>query len=153
MAAIFRNPELMAPVIGAMALALLVVGTFRSPLERVLPDTAFPVFGLLYIGLPMSTVLPSAQDNGHVAAGSRCWWCGRATLPRCMWALAGRWTLRRGEPNKTWEGSIASIAASVGIAALRCGWRHAHGAQHRIPVDPAHHAWMGLAVLQNSPGR
>ena len=65
LAAVFRRPELIAPVTGALALALLIVCTFRSPLERVLPDTAYSVFGLLYIGLSMSTLyLLSAEDNG-----------------------------------------------------------------------------------------
>lgn len=121
LAAVFRRPDLMAPVSGAMALALLVVCTFRSPLERVLPDTAYSVFGLLYIGLSMSTLyLLSAEDNGPslllflllvVWAGDiAALYVGRSF---------GRWTLaKRLSPNKTWEGSIASVAASIGVAAL-----------------------------------
>src|SRR6201999_357822 len=49
LAAVFRRPDLMAPVTGALSLALLIMGIFRSPLNRVLPDTAFSVFGLIYI--------------------------------------------------------------------------------------------------------
>ncbi len=121
LAAVFRRPDLMAPVSGALALALLVVCTFRSPLERVLPDTAYSVFGLLYIGLSMSTLyLLSAEDNGPslllflllvVWAGDiAALYVGRSF---------GRWTLaKRLSPNKTWEGSIASVAASIGVAAL-----------------------------------
>jgi len=121
LAAVFRRPDLMAPVSGAMALVLLVICTFRSPLERVLPDTAYSVFGLLYIGLSMSTLyLLSAEDNGPslllflllvVWAGDiAALYVGRSF---------GRWTLaKRLSPNKTWEGSIASVAASIGVAAL-----------------------------------
>ena len=50
-AATFHNRFLILPVIGLCSLMLLIVCSFRSPLERVLPDTAFSVFGLIYIGL------------------------------------------------------------------------------------------------------
>ncbi len=158
LAAVFRVPELMAPVSGALALALLVICTFRSPLERVLPDTAFSVFGLLYVGLPMSTLyLLSAQDNGPslllflllvVWAGDiAALYVGRSF---------GRWTLaKRLSPNKTWEGSIASVAASVGIAALLVwvgGMLTARSIEYlSYPGTYVH--WMGLAVLLNIAGQ
>ncbi len=158
LAVVFRVPELMAPVIGAMALALLVICTFRSPLERVLPDTAFSVFGLLYVGLPMSTLyLLSAQDNGPslllflllvVWAGDiAALYVGRSF---------GRWTLaKRLSPNKTWEGSIASVAASVGIAALLVwvgGILTARSIEYlSYPGTYVH--WMVLAVLLNIAGQ
>lgn len=158
LAAVFRVPELIAPVSGALALALLVICTFRSPLERVLPDTAFSVFGLLYVGLPMSTLyLLSAQDNGPslllflllvVWAGDiAALYVGRSF---------GRWTLaKRLSPNKTWEGSIASVAASVGIAALLVwvgGMLTARSIEYlSYPGTYVH--WMGLAVLLNIAGQ
>ena len=158
LAAVFRVPELMAPVSGAMALALLVICTFRSPLERVLPDTAYSVFGLLYIGLSMSTIyLLSAQDNGPsllmflllvVWAGDiAALYVGRSF---------GRWTLaKRLSPNKTWEGSIASIAASVGVAALLVwggGMLTARGIEYlSYPGTYVH--WIGLSVLLNIAGQ
>ena len=43
-AATFRNRSLILPAIGLCSLVLLVVCSFRSPLERVLPDTAFSIF-------------------------------------------------------------------------------------------------------------
>ena len=158
MAAIFRNPELMAPVIGAMALALLVICTFRSPLERVLPDTAFSVFGLLYIGLPMSTLyLLSAQDNGPslLVFLLLVVWAGDIAALYVGRSL-GRWMLaKRLSPNKTWEGSIASVAASVGIAALLVwlgGMLTARSLEYlSYPGTYVH--WMGLAVLLNIAGQ
>jgi phosphatidate cytidylyltransferase len=154
LAAIFRRPDLMAPVMGAISLALLILCTFRSPLERVLSDTAYSVFGLLYIGLSMSTLyLLSAEDNGPslllflllvVWAGDiAALYIGRAF---------GRWTLApRLSPNKTWEGSIASVAASVGIAALLVwvgGMLTARAVDYvSYPGSYAH--WIGLAVLLN----
>jgi phosphatidate cytidylyltransferase len=158
LAAVFRVPELMAPVSGAMALALLAICTFRSPLERVLPDTAFSVFGLLYVGLPMSTLyLLSAQDNGPslLLFLLLVVWAGDIAalyVGRSM----GRWMLaKRLSPNKTWEGSIASVAASVGIAALLVwlgGMLTARSIEYlSYPGTYVH--WIGLAVLLNIAGQ
>ena len=158
MAATFRRPDLMAPVSGALGLALLVICTFRSPLERVLPDAAYSVFGLLYIGLSMSTLyLLSAEDNGPsllvflllvVWAGDiAALYVGRSF---------GRWTLaKRLSPNKTWEGSIASVAASIGVAVLLMwlgGILAARNLEYlSYPGSYVH--WIGLAVLLNIAGQ
>jgi phosphatidate cytidylyltransferase len=158
LAAIFRRPDLMAPVTGAISLALLIICTFRSPLERVLPDTAFSVFGLLYIGLSMSTIyLVSAEDNGPslLLFLLLVVWCGdiAALYVGRAW---GRWTLaRRLSPNKTWEGSIASVAASILIAVLLVwigGILSAHSIEYlSYPGSFLH--WIGLAVLLNVAGQ
>ena len=55
-AAIFRSFTLILPVVGLCSLTLLLVCGFWSPLERVLPDTAFSLFGLIYCGLALATV-------------------------------------------------------------------------------------------------
>jgi phosphatidate cytidylyltransferase len=158
LAAIFRRPDLMAPVTGAISLALLIICTFRSPLERVLPDTAYSVFGLLYIGLSMSTIyLVSAEDNGPslLLFLLLVVWCGdiAALYVGRAW---GRWTLaRRLSPNKTWEGSIASVAASILIAVLLVwigGILSAHSIEYlSYPGSFLH--WIGLAVLLNVAGQ
>jgi len=158
LAAIFRRPDLMAPVTGAISLALLIICTFRSPLERVLPDTACSVFGLLYIGLSMSTIyLISAEDNGPslLLFLLMVVWCGdiAALYVGRAW---GRWTLaRRLSPNKTWEGSIASVAASILIAVLLVwigGMLSARSIEYlSYPGSFLH--WIGLAVLLNIAGQ
>jgi phosphatidate cytidylyltransferase len=111
----------LVPLVGAIALAVLVTCTFRSPLDRVLPDAAFSVFGVLYIGLSLTTLpLLSQQDNGPsllifllfvVWAGDiaalyigRTW--GRKKLAPAI------------SPGKSWEGSIASMAGSLAVAGL-----------------------------------
>lgn len=111
-----RRPDLIAPLTGAIVLALLIVCAFRSPPNRVLPDAGFSLFGVLYIGLTL-TALPllSAQENGPslllflfcvVWAGDiaalyigRTW--GRKKLAPAI------------SPGKSWEGSIASILGSL----------------------------------------
>jgi phosphatidate cytidylyltransferase len=158
LAAVFRVPELMAPVSGAMALALLVICTFRSPLERVLPDTAYSVFGLLYIGLSMSTIyLLSAADNGPsllVFLLLVVWTGDIAAL--YIGRAFGRWTLApRLSPNKTWEGSIASVMASVAIAValvLAGGMLTARSIEY-LSYPGSYWHWIGLAVLLNIAGQ
>ena len=158
LAAVFRVPELMAPVSGALALALLAICTFRSPLERVLPDAAYSVFGLLYIGLSMSTIyLLSAADNGPsllvflllvVWAGDiAALYVGRAF---------GRWTLApKLSPNKTWEGSMASVVASIAVAValvLVGGTLTARSIEY-LSYPGSYWHWVGLAVLLNIAGQ
>ncbi|MGB7191792.1 MAG: phosphatidate cytidylyltransferase, partial [Acidobacteriaceae bacterium] len=61
----FFRPELLTPLVGAVTLVLLIVCAFRSPLQRVLPDAAFSIFGVLYVGLTLTTLpLLSQQENG-----------------------------------------------------------------------------------------
>jgi phosphatidate cytidylyltransferase len=120
-AAIFRRPDLTAPVIASLSLILFIVCAFRSPVNRVLADTACSVFGLMYIGLSMATLyLLSTQENGPslllflflaVWAGDiAALYIGRAF---------GRFRLAPTiSPNKTWEGSLASVAGSVLITVL-----------------------------------
>jgi phosphatidate cytidylyltransferase len=117
----FFRPEVLAPLTGAIVLALLILCTIRSPLNRVLPDAAYSAFGVLYVGLSLTTLpLLSQQENGAsllvfllfaVWAGDiaalyigRTW--GRKKLAPVI------------SPGKSWEGSAASIVASVAITAL-----------------------------------
>jgi phosphatidate cytidylyltransferase len=154
---VFLRPlDLMAPVIGALALALLVICTFRSPLERVLPDTAYSAFGLLYIGLSMSTLyLLEQQNNGPslLLFLLLVVWTGDIAALYVGRAF-GRWTMApRLSPNKTWEGAAASVAASVLIAVLlvwvaRILILREEGFEYlSYPGSFVH--WIGLAVLLN----
>ena len=63
--ACFLASEYTAPLLGCLSFALFILCAFRSPLPRVLPDSAYSVFGLLYVGLSLMTIpLLSAQENG-----------------------------------------------------------------------------------------
>jgi phosphatidate cytidylyltransferase len=144
----------MAPAIGCLSLVLLVFCAFGSPVNRVLPDTAYAVFGLIYIGFSMSTIpLLSAQENGPslllflllvVWSGDiAALYIGRA------W---GRFKLYpRLSPNKTWEGSIASVFGSIVITLVLirvASVLTAHGINSLYFPGPAMH-WVSLSVLLN----
>ncbi|HEV2277820.1 MAG TPA: phosphatidate cytidylyltransferase [Acidobacteriaceae bacterium] len=154
MAAVFRRPDLMAPALVCLALALFVVCAFRSPVNRVLPDAAYSVFGLIYIGFSMSTLyLLSTQDNGpSLLLFLFCAvWCGDVAALYIGRAF-GRFKLAPTlSPNKTWEGSIASVAGSIGITVLllyianQLTLRNVDALSY--PGTLVH--WIGLAVLVN----
>jgi phosphatidate cytidylyltransferase len=103
------------PVLSALALLLLAWTGFRGPLDRVLPDTALGLFGLVYIAYPLS-LLPMLwnRDDGKplVLFLMVCVWAGdiAALYVGRAW---GRHKLSSLSPNKTWEGSLASVAGSV----------------------------------------
>ena len=113
------------PVLSALALLLLAWTGFRGSLERVLPDTALGLFGLVYIAYPLS-LLPMLwnRDDGKplVLFLMVCVWAGDIAALYVGRAF-GRHKLSTLSPNKTWEGSIASIAGSVlaGLAVVAAG--------------------------------
>jgi phosphatidate cytidylyltransferase len=154
LAAIFRRPDLMAPVIASLTLILFVVCAFRSPVNRALADTAYSVFGLLYIGLSMATLyLLSTQENGPSLLLFLLFavWAGDIAALYIGRAF-GRFKLAPTlSPNKTWEGSIASVAGSILVT---CGLLWASHALADRSIDLLSYPgtmlhWIELAVLVN----
>lgn len=153
-AAIFRRPDWMAPVTAALSLALLVVCSFRSPVSRVLPDTAYSVFGLIYVGLSLSTLyLLSTQDNGPslLLFLFLVVWAGDIAALYIGRAFGRRRLAPTLSPNKTWEGAVASTVGSVLITLLLL-WVAETLTAHSVealnyPGSRWH--WVGLAVPLN----
>jgi phosphatidate cytidylyltransferase len=110
----FHN-EAELPALSLMALLLLAWSGFRAPLERVLADAALGLFGLIYVAYPL-TLIPMIwyRDDGKPLL---------LFLMVSVWAgdiaalyVGRRWgkhKLTPLSPNKTWEGTFASIAGSV----------------------------------------
>jgi phosphatidate cytidylyltransferase len=150
----FRRPEYLEPLIGAIALALLIACAFRSPLNRVLPDAAYSVFGVLYIGLSLTTLpLLSAQENGPSLLVFLLFvvWAGDTTA----FYIGRNWgRLKLApviSPGKSWEGSLASMAGSLAIAAVLF-WLATELQGHDIailsyPGTQVH--WLILAAILN----
>jgi phosphatidate cytidylyltransferase len=113
------------PVLSALGLVLLVWTGFRGVVDRVLPDAASGVFGLVYVAYPL-TLLPMlwTRDDGKplVLFLMVCVWAGDIAA-LYIGRSFGRHKLTRLSPNKTWEGSIASVAGSIlaGLAVVYAG--------------------------------
>lgn len=154
----FRRPEFLSPLLGAITLGLLIVCAFRSPLNRVLPDAAYSVFGVLYIGLTLTTLpLLDAQEEGPSLLVFLLFvvWAGD-TVALYIGRTWGRRKLApKLSPGKTWEGSIASMAGSLAITGFLfwlAATLQARGiAVLSYPGSIAH--WLGLAAILNVAGQ
>src|SRR5882724_780646 len=128
--------DVMLPMLSGLGLLLFTWAALRQPLDRVLPDAAAGIFALFYIAYPL-TLLPLM----------RAMWDGAALLLFLLvavWAgdiaalyigknFGKRKLAPRLSPNKTWEGSIASIVGSV-LAALGVALLGDYLATKDIPV-------------------
>jgi phosphatidate cytidylyltransferase len=151
----FRFPDLLTPLLGGIALILLALCTFRSPLNRILPDTAFSVFGVLYIGLSLITLpLLSAQENGPALLLFLFFavWAGDIAA-LYIGKLFGRHKMAPHlSPGKTWEGAAASLGASA-LSALFLIWLAGFLANHGVNAlsySGSMLHWLLLAVLLNA---
>ncbi len=117
---VFFQPEYTTPALGGSAFLLLGWCAFRLPFPQVLPAAAAGVFALLYTGWSLTTLpLIAAQGNGpslllllflSVWSGDiAAYYVGRHF---------GKHRLTRLSPNKTWEGTAASVAGTLLAAGL-----------------------------------
>ena len=153
-AATFHNRFLVLPVIGLCSLLLLIVCSFRSPLERVLPDTAFSVFGLIYIGLTLATIplVWVQQDGPSLLIFLFCVvWTGDVAALYVGRSLGRRKLAPQISPNKTWEGSAASLAGSLLIAGALVALSRTLESRSIFTLHFAGPLarWLGLAVVLN----
>lgn len=152
--AAFWRPELLASLAGAITLALLIVCAFRSPLDRALADAAFSVFGVLYIGLSLTTLpLLSQWDNGPSLLIFLLFviWAGDTTALYIGRTWGRRKLAPAISPGKSWEGSIASMGGSLIVTGLLL-WLSVFLQTHGIiilsyPGTVIH--WLILAVIIN----
>ncbi|MFZ0663789.1 MAG: phosphatidate cytidylyltransferase [Acidobacteriaceae bacterium] len=154
----FLRPEFLTPLVGAITLALLILCAFRSPLQRVLPDSAFSIFGVLYIGLSLTTLpLLSQQENGSSLLIFLLFvvWSGD-TLALYIGRTWGRKKLAPAiSPGKSWEGAAASLAGSLIITGILL-WVSSTLQAHGIGIlsYPGSVAgWLVLAVIVNIAGQ
>lgn len=116
----FEWPDRVAILFGILSLALLVYCTFSRAVERVMGDAAASIFCLFYVGVTLLS-LPSlrTESNGPSVI---------VFLFFVVWAgdiaalYVGRYMGRRKmapsiSPQKTWAGAVASLLASVVVAA------------------------------------
>ena len=155
---IFRRPDFLGPLLGALSLALFALCAFRSPTSRVLPDTAYSVFGMLYIGVPLTTLpLLSEQENGPSLLLFLFFvvWAGDVAALYVGRAWGRRKLAPAISPGKTWEGAMASVVGSllVGLLLLELAASLSRGNFGRLssllsyPGSIAR--WLVLAVMLN----
>ena len=154
-AATFEWPDQTSTILGILVFMLLVVCTFTSPTDRALPDMSAALFCLLYTGFTLIS-LPAlhAQNNGPslVVFLFCAVWAGD-TAALYIGRPFGRHKLApRLSPQKTWEGSIASVAGSLlaagallGIASYLARWNSVALSY----ADEAWWYWLILAVIIN----
>jgi phosphatidate cytidylyltransferase len=151
-AATFVSPALILPALGLCSLVLVLVCSFGSRLERVLRDSAFSIFPLLYIGLTLATLplLWVQPDGPSLLIFLFCIvWTGDVAALYVGRSFGRHKLAPQISPNKSWEGSAASVAGSLLIAALLvylARWLESRAAL-RFPGPLIR--WLGLAVLLN----
>jgi phosphatidate cytidylyltransferase len=113
--------ESQLPILSALTVALFAWNGFRIPLNRVLPDTSQGLFGLFYVAYPLTLIpLLWKQEDGPalVLFLMVCVWSGDIAALYIGKNFGKRKLAPRLSPNKTWEGSIASVVGSVFAAGL-----------------------------------
>jgi phosphatidate cytidylyltransferase len=147
--ATFENPGRLLPALGLAGLLLFILCAFRSPVDRVLPDTAYSVFALLYCGLTMTTVplLWKQPGGSSLLIFLLCIvWSGDIAALYVGRAYGRHKLAPRLSPNKSWEGSAASLAGSLLIGGLLVTLARTTGGLS-LPGPMA--VWLVLAAVLN----
>lgn len=123
---VYKYPLDTITAVSAATLVLFAWNAFRTDLHRVLGETAAGLFGLLYIAYPL-TLIPTlwSQEDGPALLLFLflCVWSGDIAA-LYIGKRYGRHKLAPSlSPNKTWEGAVASVVASVvfGMALVGAG--------------------------------
>ena len=114
----FFRPLDTITVVAFVTLVLFAVAAFRTSLEHVLWQTAVGLLMLVYIAYPL-TILPQIlnEENGTALLLFLfvCVWSGDIAALYVGKRFGRRKFAPRLSPNKTWEGAVASVAASCGF--------------------------------------
>ena len=154
-AATFFRPQDTITAVSFATLLLFAWNTFRTPLDRVLTETAAGLLILVYIAYPL-TLIPQLwmleDGTALVLFLCVCVWSGDIAA-LYIGKNFGRRKLSKLSPNKTWEGAIASIVASAafGMALIYTGqWLSAHGSNF-TKLHTSEPWWQSLllAILLN----
>jgi phosphatidate cytidylyltransferase len=147
-------PDKLSITLGAESLALFVYCALASPIERVLRDAAAAVFCLIYTGFTLIALpaLRSSEDGKSIVLFLLCAvWAGDIVALYVGRNLGRHKLAPKLSPNKTWEGSVGSLAGSLLVTGLLIVLA-AQLAKREIltltyPGSVLH--WMLLAVIVN----
>ncbi len=123
-------------VITILSIALLGWASFSAPPEQVLPDAAYGIFGLLWVVYPLA-LLPQMTNTRGPALMLFLFvvvWSGDIAALYVGKNFGRHKLAPKLSPNKTWEGSIASVVGSVlfGMALVYAR----HGVERTTPAAP-----------------
>ena len=145
--------------ITAVAFAVLVLFTWsalRSPLAKVLPETAAGAFMLLYIAYPLSLIariLALEEGTALLVFLFLCVWCGDIAALYIGKNFGKHKLAPSLSPNKTWEGALASVFGSLlfGMGLILGGnWLSARdGSFSRLATSEPWWYFLLLAILLN----
>lgn len=113
---IHYQPTFELPVLTLITFILLAWSGFRAPLDRVLLDTALGLFALIYVVYPLTllTLIKAHEDGTFLLVFLFvCVWFGDIAALYIGRNFGRRKLAPQLSPNKTWEGSIASVLGSV----------------------------------------
>ena len=151
----FQWPDQVASILGILSMMLLLVCTFSSPIPRMIADASNAVFCLLYTGFTL-IALPAlrTQNNGpSLVVFLLCVvWAGDIAA-LYIGRPFGRHKLAPGlSPNKTWEGTIASVFGSLLAAGALLGVSEYLARWNSVTLSYADEVWwywLILAVIVN----
>ena len=154
--ATFQRPDDTITVVSFATLLLFTWNTFRTPLDRVLSETAAGLLSLVYIAYPL-TLIPRLWTHDDGAALLLflflCVWSGDIAALYVGKKFGKRKLAPNLSPNKTWAGSIASVIASVifGMAVVFVGdYLSLHGSNFtKLHTSEPWWFMLLLAVLLN----
>ncbi len=110
-----RLPDFELPVLSLLTFLLFAWSGFRAPFQQVLVNTSLGMFALIYVVYPLTLIpLIRAHEDGTglLLFLFACVWGGDIAA-LYVGKYFGKRKLSRLSPNKTWEGTIASVVGSV----------------------------------------
>jgi phosphatidate cytidylyltransferase len=153
---VYYQPQDTITAVSLATLILFAWNAFRTPLHRVLGETAAGLFALLYIAYPL-TLIPQLwrMEDGPALLLFLflCVWSGDIAALYIGKRFGRRKLAPRLSPNKTWEGAIASVVASVifGMAVVGAGeYLSRHGSNFtRLHTSEPWWQSLALAIILN----
>jgi phosphatidate cytidylyltransferase len=156
--ATFERPQDTITAVVFCTLILFTWNTFSTPLAHVLQETAAGLLLLIYIAYPLTLVpliwnRPEGDGLVLVIFLFLCVWSGDIAALYVGKRFGRRKLAPELSPNKTWEGAIASVVASVvfGVGLILYGdWLTLHGSSFtRLHTDAPWWQFVLLAILLN----
>ena len=150
----FEWPEFTPAIFGALNLSLLILCTFRGPVEQVMADASASIFCMFYLGSTL-LALPALHDQANgpslVAFLFCVVWAGDSAALYVGRTFGRHKLALKLSPGKSWEGSLGSLAgglAAAGILLELANYLQAHDSAVLSFPDGTLY-WLGLAVVVN----